>query len=498
MGLATAAQQPLRQVSPPFSPGTVVDASQIIDLHSRFKATKQKAQHLPSLESVLSPPPIQDTPLEREEEVAPRILDPYTRLRDATKKKLEAMASPPPMGIEDPIEAVMEELEGGPEPVTRILDPSKRFRARRQAWNDLPASSPPLEEDEEPTVDPLNDAVAPLSTLAWPKPRGMSRRGQLATNKPLHPALERTNSPAPATAPMGTLLSGPSPALLKKSRKPPTNRSAIPGGLPADAATLRQLTNKNTERNQMYAFSVVETQVVLKEGKRPPSPTTRVKTILEKRKQAEDVGKARGERAARRAERRESGSLDGASEASGSAAASENGNSDSDNEGTPVKKHPRGPGEEGDYETPIRRRKRAREEDSGSESEDAAMGRAKKRVKWDKELQQRFEFVEDGNLDNVRKGAQAARTKPASKGILVGSVRAPPLVPRRRSSYLQVELDRMGNIPETKLLPLPNLPKEKISVSKFVYIEELPPTQRPKRNAAVAGRKAIAIASGSE
>lgn len=56
----------------------------------------------------------------------------------------------------------------------------------------------------------------------------------------------------------------------------------------------------------------------------------------------------------------------------------------------------------------------------------------------------------------------------------------------------------MGNIPETKLLPLPKIPKEKISVSKFVYTEELPPGQRPKRTAAVAGRKAIAIASGTE
>jgi len=55
----------------------------------------------------------------------------------------------------------------------------------------------------------------------------------------------------------------------------------------------------------------------------------------------------------------------------------------------------------------------------------------------------------------------------------------------------------MGNIPETRLPPLPKLPKEKISVSKFVYMEDLPPSQRPKRAAAVAGRKAIALGSGS-
>ena len=447
MGLPTATQQPLRQVSPPLSPGTVVDASQIIDLHSRFKATRQRTQQLPSVESVLSPPPTQDTSVEPEEEVAPRILDPYARLRDVTKKKLEAMASPPPMGLEDPAEVVMEEPEEEPEPVTKILDPSERFRARRQvqvqAQNDLPASSPPLEEDEEPTVDPsshsspdpLNDAVIPLSTIPWPKPRDLLRRGQLATIKPLRPARDLTLAragapPVPATAPVGILLSGPSPALLKKSRKPPANRFAatsVPGGLPADPAALRQLTNKHTERNQAYVFSVVETQVILKEGKRPPSPTTRVKTILEERKQVEGMGKARGERAARRAERREGVGLDSASEASGSAAASENGYFEGDSEGTSLKKHARGPGEEEDYETPIRRTKRAREEGSGSESEDIARGRGKKRVKWDKELQQRFEFVEDGNLDNVRKGAQAARTKPASKGILVGIVRPPPL-----------------------------------------------------------------------
>jgi len=442
MGLAIAAQLPLRQVSPPFSPGTVVDASQIIDLHSRFKATQQKSQQLPSVESVLSPPPTQDTPIEREEEVAPRILDPYARLRDVAKKKLEAMASPPPMGIEDPVGTVTKEPEEEPEPVTKILDPSKRFRAGRRAQvqaQNLPPSSPPLEEDEEPTVDPLthsspdslNDAAVPLSTLPWPKPRDMLRRGQIAINKPLHTALDRVDASFPSTAPARMLLSGPSQALLKKSRKPPTNRSAatsVPGGLPTDAAALRQLTSKHTEHNQMYAFSVVETQVILKEGKRPPSPTTRVKTTLEKRKQDESGDKARGDRAARRAERREGGSLDGASEASGSAAASEN-NFEEGNEEITGRKHPRGPGEEEDYETPMRRTKRAREVDSGSESD---AGRVKKRVKWDKELQQRFEFVEDGNLDNVRKGAQAARTKPASKGILVGTVRPPPLVPRSR------------------------------------------------------------------
>ena len=438
MGPATAAQQPLRQVPSPFSPGTVVDASQIIDIHPRFKATRQKSQQPPSVESVLFSPPTQDTPIEREEEVTPRILDPYSRLRDVTKKKLEAMASPPPMSIEDPIETESEESEEVPEPVAKILDPSKRFRARRQAQvqdRNLPASSPPLGEDEEPTVDPsthsspdpLNDAVVPLSTLPRPKPRDILRRGQLATRKPLHTPLDGVDAPFPSTAPAGMLLSGPSQALLKKSRKPPTNRSAATSGLPADAASLRQLTNKHTEHNQVYAFSVVETQVILKEGKRPPSPTTRVKTMLEKRKQDESGDKARGERAARRAERREGGSLDGVSEASGSAAASEIGNFEDDEE-SPAKKHPRGPGEEEDYETPMRRTKRAREEDSESDSD---AGRGKKRVKWDKELQQRFEFVEDGNLDNVRKGAQAARTKPASKGILVGTVRPPPFPGRR-------------------------------------------------------------------
>ena len=446
MGLAIAAPQPLRQVSPPFSPGTVVDASQIIDLHSRFKATQQKTQQLPSVGSVLSPLPTQDIPIEREKEVAPRILDPYARLRDVTKRKLEAMASPPPMCIGDPVETDIEEPEGEPEPVTKILDPSKRFRARRQAQvqaRNLSASSSPPEEDGEPVANPsshsspdsLNDAVVPLSTLPWPKPRDTLRRGQLAISKPLHAALDQVDASFPSTAPAGTLLSGPSPALLKKSRKPPTNRSAAPsvlGGLPADAAALRQLTNKNTEHNQVYAFSVVETQVILKEGKRPPSPTTRVKTILEKRKQDETGGKARGERAARRAERREGGSLDGASEASGSAAASENGDYEGGNEEPPAKKHPRGPGEEEDYRTPMRRTKRAREEYSGSESDAEARSRGTKRVKWDKELQQRFEFVEDGNLDNVRKGAQAARTKAASKGILIGTVRPPPLGPGRR------------------------------------------------------------------
>jgi len=63
------------------------------------------------------------------------------------------------------------------------------------------------------------------------------------------------------------------------------------------AVALKALTFSNTTKNQQY-FAQVETEVIRKLGARPESPTTKVRTIMER--QREEKGKERKERAARR------------------------------------------------------------------------------------------------------------------------------------------------------------------------------------------------------
>ena len=67
------------------------------------------------------------------------------------------------------------------------------------------------------------------------------------------------------------------------------------------ALALKALTTSNTTKNQRNLVAVLETEVIRKPGNRPGSPTTRVKTIEEKRKL--EQGEGRRERAERRARR---------------------------------------------------------------------------------------------------------------------------------------------------------------------------------------------------
>ena len=157
---------------------------------------------------------------------------------------------------------------------------------------------------------------------------------------------------------------------------------------------LKTLTNNNTLRNQKQ-LAELETEVVVKEGKRPDSPTTKVRTTLEK--QRETRVKEREERAARRAKRLAGNEDEDAHEdvhEGGEGAATEavdGGEIEQDSMMTEVEpaepqgpplRHRRGPGDESEYETPerpVRPVKRGRFEDG----DDVALD---KRVKWDRGL----------------------------------------------------------------------------------------------------------------
>lgn len=188
------------------------------------------------------------------------------------------------------------------------------------------------------------------------------------------------------------------------------------------ALALKTLTSANTAKNQQQV-AVLQTEVVRKEGARPDSPTTKVRSALERQREERVVQRqARAERRARRS----GDPADGASTAEGTGGAgagegeagSEMGDMsfmsvDHDSEGQPMR-HRRAPGDEEEYETPQkpeRPAKRARF-DGGEENEKEDEAHAK-RVKWDKGLQTTVYLDDSPPKPRRNKGAV-----PAHKGCL--------------------------------------------------------------------------------
>ena len=142
------------------------------------------------------------------------------------------------------------------------------------------------------------------------------------------------------------------------------------------ALALKSLTTSNTTKNQRNLVAVLETEVIRKPGNRPGSPTTRVRTIEEKRKL--EQGEGRRERAERRA-RRSSELLDDSSLTSEDEQSLTLGP-----DGQPFR-HRRGAGDEEDYESPGRAErpeKRVRICEAGETGEENGV----KTVRWDRGL----------------------------------------------------------------------------------------------------------------
>ena len=123
----------------------------------------------------------------------------------------------------------------------------------------------------------------------------------------------------------------------------------------------------------------LKTEVIRKEGKRPGSPTTKVRTVMEK--QREIKAQQRQERAERRARRSSEGAQASESLVDMSANLGDESIITIDEDGVPVR-HRRGPGDEEDYETPPRPERPFKRE----RLEHAIEIRDDKRVKWDRGL----------------------------------------------------------------------------------------------------------------
>ncbi|KAI0699728.1 hypothetical protein BC835DRAFT_1405086 [Cytidiella melzeri] len=230
------------------------------------------------------------------------------------------------------------------------------------------------------------------------------------------------------------------------------------------ALALKSLTATNTHRNQKQ-FSELQTEVILKEGKRPDSPTTKVRTTLDQ--QRDERNQQRQERAARRAKK--------TAEAEAAGVEPDLSIMTMDEDLGDLSVHARGPGDEEDYETPEkpeRPLKRGRFDEvgsgGGSGSSSGTEDRLEKRVKWDRGLSKTVYFT--GTPPNPRRPPKEEFTK---KGCLA-----------TRAKILR--LDTMGNVLNAEA-PVPDIIPESIVVQKFMY-EDDPEAQPEPSSPAKATR----------
>ncbi|KAF8894595.1 hypothetical protein BD779DRAFT_1669076 [Infundibulicybe gibba] len=235
----------------------------------------------------------------------------------------------------------------------------------------------------------------------------------------------------------------PVPARQKSTAQ---SEGPVPG---MSAVALKALTNTNTARNQKYLAANLQTEVIRKEGPRPESPTTKVRTVLQR--QQEEKSQQRKARAARRARR----SNDGPEEHSDSEARGESESPDipwEEGANRGYQRHQIGPGDEEEYQTPENhdRDPKRRRLDEGTPIKES------RRVKWDRGL---FTTI---YLDQVKLGA---RPKPANSDIMKGC-----LAPTAKT----VRLDTLGNLPDAAA-PLVELVQENVVVKKYVYDNDAEP-----------------------
>jgi len=211
----------------------------------------------------------------------------------------------------------------------------------------------------------LEDQFAPenVTISARPRPRNTGKEGEDTSLARRTTRSRRGPSALLEEATFGATSASPSRPPPKKRLPPDSSGFA---GLSITA--LKNLTTDNTMKNQKV-MSLLETEIVKREGKRPESPAVKLRTIAEKAN--EEKAKQREGRAQRRAKR-----------------------SDSEVEPLDVNdlpleedgRHRRGAGEEEEYESPERSMHPMKPlEVDGSEEVDAMMVKGR-RVQWDRLL----------------------------------------------------------------------------------------------------------------
>ncbi|KDQ60831.1 hypothetical protein JAAARDRAFT_31818 [Jaapia argillacea MUCL 33604] len=258
---------------------------------------------------------------------------------------------------------------------------------------------------------------------------------------------------------------------LQPRRRQPVSRSEEKGFTGLSAVALRALTSTNTTKNQ-HCHVKLETEVIRKPGPRPDSPTTKVRTILQK--QQDEKGKDREARAQRRARRSEGsvGDTDGYSEVDDLSMMDE-GSSELESLALPGR-HLKGPGDEEEYETPERPDRPSKR----GRFDEAEESRGEKSVKWDRALQKTV-YLDDPPPE-PKDCSSVVIPKPclAPSAKVVSSFLMPcaSLILRSLVTRQTLRLDHLGNVLNADS-PLVELIPECVVVQKFVYEDDPAPEE---------------------
>ncbi|EJD44047.1 hypothetical protein AURDEDRAFT_152173 [Auricularia subglabra TFB-10046 SS5] len=167
-----------------------------------------------------------------------------------------------------------------------------------------PTTPPPA--PPPPPAEPVT-LLPPIATLPPSSPTPPPQRARTPPSGIILPSVPSLSEPV-----------DPAPRRTARARAPKPV-AQLPQG-----PQLKALTNANTLKNQAWTTTTLETLIVRRPGARPASPSTRMRTAAEKKR--EEAGREREARAKRRA--------------------------GEDVPGESKRRHLRGPGEESDYETP--------------------------------------------------------------------------------------------------------------------------------------------------
>ena len=273
-----------------------------------------------------------------------------------------------------------------------------------------PTPPPALPAPEQPT--PPGAQTEPAAPLDIQPTTSPSELNTISSNRPLDSlssSVTRITRSRRNPQPTSDVFGPVRPLQPRRRRAAETSGEGTFSSM--SALALKALTTTNTAKNQHNLVAVLETEIVRKPGNRPESPTTRVKTIEEKRKLEQDQGrKERAERRARRSsDLREDSSLTSDDEESLPLGP----------DGQPTR-HRRGPGDEEDYESPERIErpgKRVRIHETGEPGEDVAA----KNVRWDRGLYTTVYFDDVPLQSRASEQPQAPAT--STRGALAGSAK---------------------------------------------------------------------------
>ncbi|RDX56840.1 hypothetical protein OH76DRAFT_1551234 [Lentinus brumalis] len=358
---------------------------------------------------------------------------------------------------------VVVDAQAVPTKDTREPSPPPRVDVPDPAPAPPPAAAPPPAPTSvltEESPDVANEAV-------HSEPAPPPAAEETTTSQRQRRSTRSKRGSAPSTDVFGSVVSTTSTRPSQSRRRGPLPSETAGPFAGMSALALKTLTSANTVRNQQQVV-IIQTEVIRKEGPRPDSPTTRVRSALEKQK--EELALQRKERAERRA-RRSTGSdlddppagsttgdetaMDGAPD--GGDASFMSVDRDGDSEAVPIR-HRRGPGDEEDYETPPRPERPAKRgrfeggDDEGAKERDPPQ----RRVKWDKGLHTTV-FLND----TPPKPKWNTKAVPSHKSCLTPAAKA-------------LRLDTLGNVLNAEA-PLGGLVKENITVKKFVFEDDAVP-----------------------